>query len=95
MALAVVWMSPSATVCRCTSLPTASACRKTYGANTGYLIDRAFRAQQDNTAFQLRQEEYPVFMGSRDMPLDFNLYESREASVAGSNAATIRLAGLR
>ncbi len=44
-----------------------------HGANTGYLIDRAFRAQQDNTAFQLRQEEYPVFMGSQDMPLDFNL----------------------
>lgn len=44
-----------------------------HGANTGYLIDRAFRTQQDNTAFQLKKEEYPVFMGSQDMPLDFNL----------------------
>lgn len=44
-----------------------------HGANTGYLIDRAFRTQQDNTAFQLKKDEYPVFMGSQDMPLDFNL----------------------
>lgn len=44
-----------------------------HGANTGYLIDRAFRTQQDNTAYQLKKDEYPVFMGSQDMPLDFNL----------------------
>lgn len=44
-----------------------------HGANTGYLIDRAFRSQQDNSAFLLRKEEYPVFMGTQDTPLDFNL----------------------
>lgn len=44
-----------------------------HGANTSYLIDRAFRTQQDNSAFLLRKEEYPVFMGTQDTPLDFNL----------------------
>ena len=44
-----------------------------HGANTGYLVDRAFRAQQDNTAYQLKKDEYPVFMGAQDASLDFNL----------------------
>lgn len=44
-----------------------------HGANTGYLIDRAFRTQQDNTAYQLKKDEYPVFMGTQDTTLDFNL----------------------
>ncbi len=44
-----------------------------HGANTGYLIDRAFRTQQDNSVYQLKKEEYPVFMGTQDTPLDFNL----------------------
>lgn len=44
-----------------------------HGANTGYLIDRAFRTQQDNAVYQLKKDEYPVFMGTQDAPLDFNL----------------------
>lgn len=44
-----------------------------HGANTSYLIDRAFRTQQDNAAFQLNKDEYPVFMGTQDTPLDFKL----------------------
>lgn len=44
-----------------------------HSANTSYLVDRAFRAQQDSTAYQLKQDEYPVFMGAQDAPLDFSL----------------------
>ena len=44
-----------------------------HSANTGYLIDRAFRAQQDNSVYQLRKDEYPLYMGTQDSTLDFNL----------------------
>ncbi|GAB7129443.1 flagellar biosynthesis protein FlhF [Silvimonas sp. JCM 19000] len=43
-------------------------------ANVDYLIDRAFRSQGDNPAFQLRQDEYPLYMGAQpgvtEAPLD-------------------------
>ena len=44
-----------------------------HGANTSYLIDRAFRTQADNSAFQLNKDEYPVYMGTQDTTLDFKL----------------------
>ncbi|UXY17113.1 flagellar biosynthesis protein FlhF [Chitiniphilus purpureus] len=44
-----------------------------HAAHVDYLIDRAFRTQQDNAAFQLKRDEYPLYMGSQDAPLDFTL----------------------
>jgi len=41
-------------------------------ANLSYLIDRAFRNAQDSV-FQLKKDEYPVYMGAQDAPLDFAL----------------------
>ncbi|WP_255992187.1 flagellar biosynthesis protein FlhF [Chitinolyticbacter albus] len=42
-------------------------------ARVDYLIDRAFRTQTDRGAFELKRDEYPLFMGSQDTPLDFTL----------------------
>lgn len=44
-----------------------------HSANTGYLVDRAFRAQADSAVYQLRKDEYPLYMGTQDSALDFNL----------------------
>ncbi|WP_051304844.1 flagellar biosynthesis protein FlhF [Chitinilyticum litopenaei] len=41
--------------------------------NTGYLIDRAFRGQQDSGVYQLHNEEYPLYMGAHDSGGDFSL----------------------
>ncbi|WP_028453349.1 flagellar biosynthesis protein FlhF [Chitinilyticum aquatile] len=41
--------------------------------NTDYLIDRAFRNQQDNGVYQLHNDEYPLYMGAQDTPGDFSL----------------------
>ncbi|WP_148714777.1 flagellar biosynthesis protein FlhF [Chitinolyticbacter meiyuanensis] len=42
-------------------------------ARVDYLIDRAFRTQTDRGAFELKRDEYPLYMGSQDAPLDFTL----------------------
>ncbi|WP_284209243.1 flagellar biosynthesis protein FlhF, partial [Chitiniphilus shinanonensis] len=42
-------------------------------ARVDYLVDRAFRHQHDSGVFQLQRDEYPVYMGSQDAPLDFTL----------------------
>ncbi|MBE9609954.1 flagellar biosynthesis protein FlhF [Chitinilyticum piscinae] len=41
--------------------------------NTDYLIDRAFRTQQDSSIFQLQNDEYPLYMGTQETPTDFAL----------------------
>ncbi|WP_028449584.1 flagellar biosynthesis protein FlhF [Chitinibacter tainanensis] len=42
-------------------------------ANLSYLLDRAFKTQQDNSVFQLQRDEYPLFMSTQDTPTDFTL----------------------
>ncbi|GGP23248.1 flagellar biosynthesis protein FlhF [Silvimonas iriomotensis] len=51
-------------------------------ANVDYLIDRAFRtAAGDNPVYQLRKDEYPLYMGSQnsasDVPLDLSVRDRR------------------
>ncbi|MBB5192578.1 flagellar biosynthesis protein FlhF [Silvimonas terrae] len=51
-------------------------------ANVDYLIDRAFRnAVGDNPVYQLRQDEYPLYMGSQntasEIPLDLSVRDRR------------------
>ncbi|WP_297572472.1 flagellar biosynthesis protein FlhF [uncultured Deefgea sp.] len=45
-------------------------------ANLAYLVDRAFRNQQENSVFQLHKDEYPLFMSTQDIPTDFSLATS-------------------
>ncbi|AZN37930.1 flagellar biosynthesis protein FlhF [Iodobacter ciconiae] len=46
-------------------------------ANVAYLVDRAFRGESQNSAFTLKPDEFPLFMGAQggtmDSPLDFNI----------------------
>jgi flagellar biosynthesis protein FlhF len=46
-------------------------------ANVSYLVDRAFRAETQNSAFTLKPDEFPLYMGAQggtmDNPLDFNM----------------------
>jgi flagellar biosynthesis protein FlhF len=46
-------------------------------ANVSYLVDRAFRGETQNSAFTLKPDEFPLFMGAQggtmDSPLDFNM----------------------
>ncbi|QLG86786.1 flagellar biosynthesis protein FlhF [Chitinibacter bivalviorum] len=42
-------------------------------ANLAYLLDRAFKNQQDQGVFQLQRDEYPLFMSTQDTPTDFTL----------------------
>lgn len=50
-------------------------------ANVSYLVDRAFRSEAQNSAFALKPDEFPLFMGSQggtlDAPLDFNMSNAR------------------
>ncbi|MDR3428179.1 flagellar biosynthesis protein FlhF [Silvimonas sp.] len=50
-------------------------------ANVEYLIDRSFRGAADNPVFQLRQDEYPLYMssqtGATEVPLDLNVRNRR------------------
>lgn len=45
-------------------------------ANLAYLVDRAFRSQQENSVFQLHKDEYPLFMSTQDTPTDFTISAS-------------------
>ena len=45
-------------------------------ANLAYLVDRAFRNQQENSVFQLHKDEYPLFMSTQDIPTDFTISTS-------------------
>lgn len=45
-------------------------------ANLAYLVDRAFRNQQENSVFQLHKDEYPLFMSTQDTPTDFTISAS-------------------
>jgi flagellar biosynthesis protein FlhF len=49
-------------------------------ANVSYLVDRAFRGEMPNRAFTLKDDEFPLFMGTQggtmDGPLDFNMGHS-------------------
>jgi flagellar biosynthesis protein FlhF len=42
-------------------------------ANLAYLLDRAFKTQQDHSVFQLQRDEYPLYMSTQDTPTDFTL----------------------
>ncbi|WP_348944092.1 flagellar biosynthesis protein FlhF [Chitinibacter sp. FCG-7] len=42
-------------------------------ANLAYLLDRAFKTQQDQSVFQLQRDEYPLYMSTQDIPTDFTL----------------------